>query len=539
MLTSLPRTSVFTSSRELRNDFISPTRARASYPPLPAAAQIRAFSPLQASMQLPTYRRKEPAAFVRQVATHASASDSAGGLEGGGPGNTNAAVKTSLAPVLFSVAIASMGAIEFGYHIAILNGPLELIASQLGFAGQQAMLGGVVSSFLAGAAIGALTGSNVADAAGRKKGLVISSLPLVAGAVLMALASSFPTIIAGRFVTGLGVGLSSCMVPIYIAEVAPTFLRGALGSVTQIGICSGILIAQVVNLILGVEAWRTMMAVAAGPAAVLLLGMGLVCPESPRYLASKGRREQADKAAAWLWGKGASKNLQSSGGSGEQQDQEKSVPFSELFKGRNLLVATIAFMMFLFQQFSGVNAVFFFSGSVFKQAGIESVALANAVTGLVNLLGTIAAAGIIERLGRKTLLCGSFTGQGICMLLMGLALAIPAFEAIRTPIVLLGTILYILCFSVGCGPIPALLVPELSPERIRGLAVSLAMTSHWTCNFMVGQLFLPLVDAVGISGVYYFFAFTCLCAVIFTTKLVIETKGRSLEEIEAIMYEKK
>jgi len=470
-------------------------------------------------------RRPVPAVPERRVAAGAAAVDvEAGGAEPAG----------SLLKTFFAVFIAAMGAIEFGYHIAILNGPLELIASQLGFAGQQVLLGGVISSFLAGAAVGAFTGSGVADSFGRRKGLIISSFPLVAGAILMAVAQTFPMIAAGRFITGLGVGLSSCMVPLYIAEVAPTHLRGALGSVTQIGICSGILVAQVINLLLAVEQWRMMMAFAAVPATILILGMAFICPESPRYLASKGKTAEAKKSAEWLWGLGAGDSVSVSTDEGASSES-KNVPVSELFAGPNLRVALIAFMMFAFQQFSGVNAVFFFSSSVFKQAGIQSVALANAVTGLVNLVGTIFAASVIERLGRKVLLYGSFAGQGVCMATMGLALALPAMEAIRTPVVLFGTLLYIAFFALGCGPVPSLLVPETANDRIRGLAVSLAMTAHWSCNFLVGQLFLPLVDAIGVSGVYYFFACACACAIIFTAKVVVETKGRSLEEIQKII----
>mmetsp|Transcript_32753 Transcript_32753/g.92911 ORF Transcript_32753/g.92911 Transcript_32753/m.92911 type:complete len:552 (+) Transcript_32753:247-1902(+) len=493
------------------------------------------------SGRLPVMRpRRLGAAYASSAAAPAPGGDEVppeAAEEGAVPVDSpsSAPVETPLGPVLLAVALACMGAIEFGYHIAIVNGPLEVMASQLGFAGQQALMGAVVSSFLAGSAVGALTGSGVADAQGRRKGLIMSSVPLFLGALIMAAAPDFLTIAIGRFVTGLGVGLSSCMVPIYIAEVAPTALRGALGSVTQIGICSGILVAQVVNLLLPVEAWRTMMALAGVPALVLILGMLFVCPESPRYLAAKGKIEEAKKAGAWLWGPAAPDNLKDALAAAKGDKPQEAVPVSELFKGKNTKVALIAFMIFLFQQFSGVNAVFFFSSSVFKQAGIQSVALANAVTGLVNVLGTIAAASVIEKLGRKTLLYSSFTGQGICMLVMGLALALPALEAVRTPLVLFGTLAYILCFAVGCGPIPSLLVPEIAPERIRGLAVSLAMTSHWTCNFMVGQLFLPLVDAVGVSGVYYFFAATCLLAVLFAAKVIPETKGRSLEEIEAMM----
>jgi MFS family permease len=197
--------------------------------------------------------------------------------------------------------------------------------------------------------------------------------------------------------------------------------------------------------------------------------------------------------------------------------------------------AQIGVVMFLLQQFSGINAIVFFSSSVFASAGITSGALASAAVGLINVIGTVGAASFMDRAGRKQLLKLSFTGMGLSMLIMALGLALPSLAPIAGSIALLGTLVYVLCFAAGAGPVPGLLVPEITGDRIRGTAVALAMGSHWVCNFFVGQMFLPAVSMFGVAGVYTFFAAVCALAVIFVSKQLVETKGKSLKEIEIEM----
>ena len=393
--------------------------------------------------------------------------------------------------VLFAVAVASCGAFAFGYHLGILNGPLGQIALDLGFDSNPFLQGLVVSSCLAGAAAGSLGGSGLADSVGRKKAFLVDCVPLLAGAVICALASSASMLVFGRMVVGLGIGLSSALVPLYISEISPTHLRGTLGSVNQLMICVGILAALMVNVLIPATSWRTMMFLAAIPAAVLGLGM-TACPESPV--------------------------------SPTDGDAGQKVSWEEGFASKG---ARIGMVLFLIQQFSGINAIVYFSSAVFKSAGIQSGALASAAVGLINVLGTVGAASVIEKTGRKDLLKLSFAGMGACMLTMSLGLAVPAAASISGILSFVGTLAYVLCFAVGAGPVPGLLTPELVGDRVRGTAVAMAMTTHWVCNFAIGQLFLPAVGAVGVAGVYGFFALVCGLAVAYVDKEVPETKGRS------------
>jgi sugar porter (SP) family MFS transporter len=443
---------------------------------------------------------------------------------------TESSSPNNLMAVFLSVAVASCGAFAFGYHLGVLNGPLGTIAADLGFAENASLQGFVISSSLAGAAVGSLGGSGLADALGRRKAFFLDCVPLLVGALMCSMATGVSSLIMGRAIIGLGIGLSSALVPLYISEIAPTRLRGTLGSVNQLMICIGILAALVVNVFIPSTSWRVMFFIAAVPA--ILMGGGMFfCPESPSWLSLKGESHAAEAVAMKLWGEEGLSQL-GDAGSKPLEARESSPSWSETIKSKG---ARIGVVMFLLQQLSGINAIVYFSSSVFASAGITSGALASAAVGLINVFGTVGAASFMEKAGRKELLRLSFTGMGICMLLMAMGLALPVLAPIAGSIALFGTLGYVLCFAAGAGPVPGLLVPEITGDRIRGTAVALAMGSHWVCNFFVGQLFLPAVNAFGVASVYTFFAFMCAAAVWFTSKQVVETKGKSLKEIEAAM----
>lgn len=430
-----------------------------------------------------------------------------------------------------SVAIASMGAVAFGYHLGVVNGPLEALATDLGFGGNASLQGLVVSTLLAGAACGSLGGSGIADSLGRRKAFLLTTLPLLVGPVLSAGATNLAAMLLGRAIAGVGIGLSSALVPIYISEVSPTALRGTLGSLNQLMICMGILGALLVNVALPVSAWRSMFWLAAAPAALLGVGM-VLCPESPRWLAARARRKEAQEAGEKLWGAAAQEELGGDASGDDEGGGKGDASWGEALASRTVRIGCA---LFLLQQFSGINAIVYFSSSVFQTAGIESGSLASAAVGACNVLGTVVAAGLMDRAGRKQLISLSFTGMGLSMLAMAGGMWLPGLSALTGAIALLGTLSYILCFAIGAGPVPALLIPEITGARIRGRAMSMAMATHWVCNFLVGQAFLGAVRTFGVPLVYLFFAGVCFATVAFVGRSLVETKGRSLEEIERDM----
>ncbi|CAM6093944.1 unnamed protein product [Calypogeia fissa] len=434
--------------------------------------------------------------------------------------------------LFISVGIACLGAILFGYHLGVVNGALEYLATDLGIAANATLQGWVVSITLIGATLGSFTGGALADKFGRIRTFQLDSFPLIVGAVLSATATGVQAMLAGRFLVGLGIGISSGVVPLYIAEISPTNIRGSLGSVNQLSICIGILLALVAGLPLAGNPswWKTMFALAVVPAALLLLGMSFA-PESPRWLFQQGRKAEAEDSLKRLWGKDkveeAVEELENAGGS-----TEEGAGWADLFSARYGKVVAVGGILFFLQQFAGINAVVYYSTAVFRKAGIKSDVAASALVGAANVFGTLVASSLMDTQGRKTLLTTSYFGMAASMFVLAMALSWPALASYAGILAVVGTVSYVLAFSLGAGPVPGLILPEIFPSKIRAKAVALSMGVHWMCNFVIGLYFLPVVTKYGVSSVYVSFAAVCLLAVFYIQNYLIETKGKSLEEIE-------
>uniref|UniRef100_A0A0D6R2G5 Major facilitator superfamily (MFS) profile domain-containing protein n=1 Tax=Araucaria cunninghamii TaxID=56994 RepID=A0A0D6R2G5_ARACU len=440
---------------------------------------------------------------------------------------------SSSGTVLPYVGVACLGAILFGYHLGVVNGALEYLAKDLGFAENTVLQGWVVSSTLAGATVGSFTGGALADKLGRKKTFQLDALPLIVGAFLSATAQNVQAMIIGRLLAGIGIGISSSLVPLYVSEISPTEIRGALGTVNQLFICIGILLALVAGLPLAGNPiwWRSMFTIATVPAVVMALGM-IFAPESPRWLFKQGKMAEAESAIKKLWGKGKVEEVMVELRASSTGSAEEDAGWFDLFSKRYWKVVSIGVALFFFQQLAGINAVVYYSTSVFRSAGIASDVAASALVGASNVLGTAVASTLMDKQGRKSLLMTSFTGMAASMLLLSLSLSWKALAQYSGILAVLGTVMYVVSFSLGAGPVPALLLPEIFASRIRAKAVSLSLGMHWVSNFVIGLYFLSVVNKFGISKVYLGFASVCLLAVLYVANNVVETKGRSLEEIE-------
>jgi sugar porter (SP) family MFS transporter len=435
--------------------------------------------------------------------------------------------------VLPYVGVACLGAILFGYHLGVVNGALEYLAKDLGIAENPVLQGWIVSTLLAGATIGSFTGGTLADQFGRTKTFVLDAIPLAVGAFLCATAQSVQTMIIGRFLAGIGIGISSAIVPLYISEISPTEIRGTLGSANQLFICIGILAALVVGLPLAANPlwWRTMFGIAIIPSVLLALGM-LFSPESPRWLYQQGKIAEAETAVKRLYGKERVKEVMENLSASGQGSSEPEAGWLDLFSSRYWKVVNIGVALFLFQQLAGINAVVYYSTSVFRSAGIASDVAASALVGASNVFGTTIASSLMDKKGRKSLLITSFSGMAASMLLLALSFSWKVLAPYSGPLAVIGTVLYVLSFSLGAGPVPALLLSEIFPSRIRAKAVALSLGMHWVSNFVIGLYFLSIVTKFGISKAYLGFSSVCFLAVIYIAGNVVETKGRSLEEIE-------
>ncbi|CAN4083193.1 unnamed protein product [Withania somnifera] len=466
--------------------------------------------------------------------------------------------------VLPYVGIACLGAVLFGYHLGVVNGALEYLAKDLGIAENAVIQGWIVSTVLAGAFVGSFTGGSLADKFGRTKTFILDAIPLAVGAFLCTTAQSVQAMIIGRLLTGIGIGISSAIVPLYISEVYiilkvkpfrhylkgftfifiasnklsvirshPRKFAAHLELVNQLFICIGILAALVAGLPLSGNPlwWRTMFGIALIPSVLLALGMAF-SPESPRWLYQQGRTSEAETSIKRLYGKERVAEVMGDLEAASQGSSEPDAGWLDLFSSRYWKVVSIGAAMFLFQQLAGINAVVYYSTAVFRSAGISSDVAASALVGAANVFGTMVASSLMDKQGRKSLLLISFTGMAASMILLSLSFTWKVLTPYSGTLAVLGTVLYVLSFSLGAGPVPALLLPEIFASRIRAKAVALSLGMHWITNFFIGLYFLSVVTKFGISTVYLGFASVCLLAVVYIAGNVVETKGRSLEEIE-------
>ncbi|PWA97157.1 major facilitator superfamily protein [Artemisia annua] len=437
-------------------------------------------------------------------------------------------------PAFPHVVVASMSNFLFGFHIGVMNGPIISIAKELGFEGNSILEGLVVSIFIAGAFLGSAGAGYLVDRLGFRRTLQVDTIPLILGAVLSAQAHSLDQLLLGRLFVGLGIGANAVLVPIYISEVAPTKYRGSLGSLCQIGTCTGI----IASLFLGIFSesdphwWRTMLYIASVPGLILAFGMQFAV-ESPRWLCKAGKLDDAKKIISNLWGPSeVDKSIDEFQSVLKNDGGDLDSRWSELLEEPHSRVTLIGGTLFVLQQFAGINAVLYFSSLTFKEAGITNGALASLYVGLTNFAGALGALYFVDRQGRQKLLIGSYVGMAISMFLVVYAISFPIDEELRNNLSILGTILYILTFAVGSGPVTGLIIPELSSSRTRGKIMSFSFSVHWVCNFLVGLFFLELTEKFGVAPVYGSFGAVSAFAAIFSYYFLVETKGRSLEEIE-------
>ncbi|KAL0337397.1 UNVERIFIED_CONTAM: putative plastidic glucose transporter 2 [Sesamum calycinum] len=414
------------------------------------------------------------------------------------------------------VLVATIVSFLFGYHLGVVNEPLESISVDLGFRGNTLEEGLVVSTCLAGAFIGSLISGWIADEVGRRRAFQLCALPMIIGASICATARSLGGMLLGRFLVGTGLGVGPPVASLYVTEISPAHVRGTYGSFIQIATCLGLMGALAIGIpVRSVFGWwRICFWVSTIPAALLALLMRF-CAESPHWLYRIAEAEaQLERLLGGSHVTAAMVELSKT----DTGDEMDTIKLTDLLYGRHAR----AFWN---------NAVFYFSSTVFRRAGVSSN-LANVLVGIANLIGSTIALALMDKLGRKVLLLWSFFGMAISMALQVLASALFASSPNAFYLSIGGMLLFVLLFAVGAGPVPALLLPEILPSRIRAKAMAFCMSVHWVLNFLVGLLFLRLLDQMGPELLYSMFGTFCMLAVVFVKRNVLETKGKSLQEIE-------
>lgn len=434
---------------------------------------------------------------------------------------------TPLATLL--AAVAAISGFLIGYNTAVIAGALQFIVEEYSLGDVGA--GALVTAILVGALVGAVLAGPAARRLGQRPTLLISAAFFAVCAVGSGFAFGPFDLGAWRFGLGLAVGAATMVAPLYVAETAPTRWRGALVSAIQLAITIGILVSYLVGFAYtGAGDWRMMLGLAVLPACLLLAGL-LFLPESPRWLVLAGREDDARKA----WDKL----------SGERWDEdevdvirrastEPQQGFRDLFAPRLRPVLIVAAGLFLFTNLSGIDVILYYAPVILREVGIGSEVgpiLATAGLGAVNVVATMLAMWLVDRAGRRPLLLWGLSGMTISLAVMSASLSVEGLPGVGiAAVACLAT--FIVAFAVSLGPLPYVLMSELFPAAVRPLGMSLAAATAWGVNAVVSLGFLPLMAAIGVSGAFFVFAGVCAVAYLFVQRLVPETKGCSLEQIE-------
>ncbi len=448
-------------------------------------------------------------------------------------------------------SIAALGGLLFGYDWVVIGGAKPFFeryfhltnAAQSGWANSCALLGCLLGALLAG---------GLSDRFGRKRLLLLSAVLFAVTSIGNALAPTFVIFVCWRILGGTAIGLASNLSPMYIAEIAPARLRGRLVSINQLTIVLGILLAQFVNWFLvrnlppgstgefiatswyGQAGWRWMFALTAAPALLFFGGLFFV-PESPRWLVKNGRQEQARQILSRVSGETYARSEIHEVRKTIADEQSQRVRFRDLLDPRIRKVLVLGVVLAVFQQWCGINVIFNYAEEIFHAAGYDiSGVLKNiAWTGSVNLVFTFVALGVVDRGGRRVLMLIGAAGLALIYTAMGLCY----HEGIKGLPMLLLVLSAIGCYAMSLAPVTWVVISEIFPNRIRGAAMSVAVTSLWIACFILTYTFPLLNSWLGSAKTFWLYAGICAAGFLFVLRRLPETRGKTLEQLEGELTE--
>ncbi|ANH81419.1 sugar:proton symporter [Niabella ginsenosidivorans] len=448
--------------------------------------------------------------------------------------------------ILTITLVASLGGFLFGFDMAVVSGVLPFLQKQFALSAFEE--GWFVSVALIGCIAGVVVSGELSDRWGRRKPLFIAAVFFFLSALGCALVPSLAGVIAFRFLGGTGIGLASNVVPLYISEIAPAKIRGRLVTFYQFALTLGILIAYLSNaglvsyaaghpvtdgdnwpgLIFIREVWRGMLGVGMIPAFLFLLGLFFV-PESPRWLVQQGK---ATEAQAIIKSIAPGEDLNTGAGLLSQTAKSGSSSYKELFSPRWRKALLLGILLPLFSQFSGINAIIYYGPSILSNAGVslDNSLLSQVVFGFANMIFTLIAMWKVDSAGRRPLYLWGTAGATITLFLTGLCFATGATTTIW---LLICVMAFLACFAFSIGPLKFVVAAEIFPGNIRGRAMAISIMVMWVADTIVGQLTPVLLKTVGTGATFWIFAAFGVIAYITVYRLLPETKGKSLEQIEA------
>ena len=430
--------------------------------------------------------------------------------------------------------VAAVGGLLFGYDTAVVAGAIGFIQKRFDLSA--AMMGWIASCALIGCIAGAMFSGYLSDKFGRKKVLILSAILFAVSSIGTSVPHDLTFFVVFRIIGGLGIGIASMISPMYITECAPAEIRGRLVSINQLGIVTGILLIYFVNAgIAGLHdeawnvhtGWRWMFGSGIFPSIIFFVLLMFV-PESPRWLAQVGRSDAAERILAKINGAAKAKE--------ELKEIQHSIntetsSFSELFRPGLRTALIIAIILSILSQVTGINAIMYYAPEIFKATGDASgsALLQTILVGVVNLLFTLVAIKYVDKAGRKGLLLAGSAGMSICLAIVGFAFYL---GAVKGYLVLIAILAYIAFFALSLGPLTFVVIAEIFPNRARGRAMSICLFFLWTAVYFVSQFFPMLLESIGSAFTFWIFMIMSVIAFLFVWKMVPETKGKTLEEIE-------
>jgi SP family arabinose:H+ symporter-like MFS transporter len=431
-------------------------------------------------------------------------------------------------PYLYLISIvAALGGLLFGFDTAVISGVVPFIEKQFTLSGTE--IGWVVSSLILGCIVGVMLAGAPADKYGRKKVLSTAALLFVISALGTAAANSIQIFVVFRVMGGFAVGIASMVSPMYIAEIAPAKQRGQLVSLNQLTIVIGILVAFFSNYLLvntGENNWRWMLCVMALPALLFFVALFFV-PESPRWLALKGKTKQALQILEKINGKEiAMREMEIISNSLKNKSDGS---FKAVFAPALRMPLMIGIGLAFFQQITGINTIMYYAPLIFEKSGlsIDSAIYQTILIGVINLVFSLVAIYFVDKAGRKPMLIVGSLLMTISLLILSISFT----YNLNSLITLVAILLFIASFASTLGPVTWVVISELFPNNVRGKAMSVSIVFVWITCFFVSLLFPILLEKIGGGNTFLVLAFFCLLSLLFNLKFTKETKGKELEEI--------
>jgi sugar porter (SP) family MFS transporter len=433
--------------------------------------------------------------------------------------------------VVGSSGVAALGGLLFGYDTGIISAALLFITREFGLSavGQQV----VVGSLLLGAVLGVLIGGPVGDAIGRRRALLGAAVLFAVAAVASAMATSAATLVGARLALGIALGSSSLIAPAYIAEISPAAVRGRLVSLNQLMITVGILVAYLVGYAFaGGQEWRWMLGLGTVPAVAMFAGL-LALSESPRWLLTSGHPKRARAALErFHTAESADREIEEIR---RAADQDARLSARDLLRPRLRPAVLLGVVIAATNQLVGVNAVIYYAPTMLQQAGFgdASAILATVGIGAVNVVVTVAALTLIDRLGRRKLILGGTTVVIAALLLLGTLYLVTDLGGPARVLLVLGLCLYIAAFAASLGIAIWLINSEIFPTAVRAKAAALGTGTHWVLNLAISSTVLTTISALTPTGLFWLYAAFGLAGLWYLARRLPETRDRSLEDVSA------